>query len=150
MDKTDIKLLRALAFDGRRAFSDLAADVDLSAPSTADRVRRLERVGAIKGYRAEIDPSVFNFDLVAFVSVTLDDPAARDGYLSALVTLPEVLECHHVAGDDDYVLKVRTRGTAGLEELVSSKLKGIAGVSRTKTTVVLSTPVERAFVPEAE
>ena len=150
MDKTDIKLLRALAFDGRRAFSDLAADVDLSAPSTADRVRRLERVGAIKGYRAEIDPSAFSFDLVAFVSVTLDDPAARDGYLSALVTLPEVLECHHVAGDDDYVLKVRTRGTAGLEELVSSKLKGIAGVSRTKTTVVLSTHVERAFVPEAE
>ena len=143
MDKTDVKLLRALAADGRRAFSDLAADVELSAPSTADRVRRLERVGAIKGYRADIEPRLFDYDLVAFVSVTLDDPSARSGYLSALETLPEVLECHHVAGDDDYVLKVRTRGTAGLEELVSSRLKGIAGVSRTRTTVVLSSPIER-------
>jgi Lrp/AsnC family leucine-responsive transcriptional regulator len=66
----------------------------------------------------------------------------------ALGAIPAVLECHHVAGDDDYLLKVRTAGTTGLERLVSERLKSIDGVARTRTVVVLSSPIERAFVPD--
>lgn len=146
VDSIDITLVRALATDGRRAFSDLAGEVGLSAPSTGDRVRRLEELGVIRGYRADVDPAAFGHDLVAFVAVTLATPGARAAFLAALEDLSEVLECHHVAGDDDYLLKARVSGTSGLERLIAS-LKTTAGVGRTRTTVVLSTPVERSFVP---
>jgi len=146
VDDTDSRLVRALAVDGRRAFSDLATEVGLSAPSTGDRVRKLEERGVIRSYRADVDPVAFGYDLVAFVAVTLSSPESRSAFLEALAGLAEVLECHHVAGDDDYLLKVLVCGTQGLEQLVT-ELKTTAGVGRTRTTVVLSTPVERAFVP---
>ena len=148
MDDIDLRLARALAVDGRRAFADLAAHVGLSAPSTGDRVRRLEDRGVVRGYRADLDPEVFGYDLVAFIAVTLSAEHSRERFLAALDGLPEVLECHHVSGDDDYLLKARVQGTRGLEALVS-EVKTTAGAVRTRTTVVLSSPIERSFVPPA-
>jgi len=149
MDSIDLEILRTLAENGRATFSDLAEKVGLSGPSTADRVRRLEERGAIRGYAASVDPAIVGLDLTAFVAVTLRDPSGREGFLAALAELPAVLECHHVAGDHDYLLKVRTAGTRGLETFVSDELKGIEGVVRTHTTIVLSSPFERPFVPPA-
>jgi Lrp/AsnC family leucine-responsive transcriptional regulator len=147
MDEIDLRILDLLSADGRMTFADLAEQVGLSAPSTAERVRRLEQRGAILGYAALLDATAIGVGLTAFVSVTLTDPQARSGLLSALAAFSEVVECHHVAGDDDYLLKVHVDGTHGLEHFVSDRLKGVPGVARTRTTVVLSTALDRPLAP---
>lgn len=143
MDAIDTKLLALLRLDGRASYAELAETVGLSGPSTADRVRRLCDAGVIRGFAADLDPAALGADLGAFIAVTLAGPDARDTFLLAIAELGEVLECHHVTGDDDYLLKVRCAGTAGLEALVSERLKAVAGVARTRTVVVLSTVFER-------
>ena len=107
----------------------------------------LDRAGAtgepLLGYAAVVDPAALGRGLTAFVSVSVGDRAQTRAFLAAVARLPEVVECHHVAGDDDYLLKVHVDGTHGLEHLVTDRLKAIKGVLRTRTTVVLSTPVDR-------
>jgi len=143
MDAVDLEILRTLVADGRITFSELASRVKLSGPSTAERVRRLEADGTIAGYAARLDPESVHADLAAFVSVTLSGPEARDGFLAAASADPAILELHHTAGEGDYLLKVRCADTRELERIVSERLKGLDGVSSTRTTVVLSTAFER-------
>lgn len=150
MDSIDLTLLRTLAVDGRATFAELAEQVGLSGPSTAERVHKLEERGDILGYTAVIDPDALGLDLTAFIAVSLTEPAARDGFLAGVALLPGIVECHHTAGDDDYLLKTHCAGTSGLERLVSEGLKSIAGVARTRTTVVLSSPLSRALAPAPE
>jgi Lrp/AsnC family leucine-responsive transcriptional regulator len=150
MDGIDRTILSALVSDGRITFSELATTVGLSGPSTAERVRRLESEGVILGYSATLEPSRVAADLAAFVSVTLATPDARDAFLAAIAAEPRVLELHHVAGDGDYLLKVRCAHNRELEWLVSVLIKGVAGVASTKTTVVLSTAFERPLGAQAD
>lgn len=149
MDAIDRTLLSLLATDGRTTFAELAERVSLSSPSTAERVRRLENTESITGYHATVDPAALGLDLTAFLAVTLDTPSARGAFLAAIDGVPEIVECHHVAGDDDYLLKVFAAGTRGLEALVSDTVKAIPGVMRTRTTIVLSTTIERPYIPTA-
>ena len=147
MDAIDSQLLARLARDGRAQWADLAAELDMSAPAIRDRVKRLEGAGVITGYTALLAAARLGLALTAFVAVTLEHPRHRTGFLKRAGELAEVLECHHVAGDDDYLLKVRCRGTAELETLVSEGLKGVAGVARTRTTIVLATNKETPVPP---
>ena len=143
MDAIDLAIAGALVANARITFADLADLVGLSGPSTAERVRKLEERGVIGGYHADLDPTSLGLDLTAFVSVSLDSPAHRTSFLAGIKALPGVVECHHVAGDDDYLLKVYVAGTRGLETFVSDGLKALPGIARTRTTVVLSSPLER-------
>ena len=143
MDPKDLEILDSLVFDGRMTFSDLAERIALSGPSTAERVRRLESTGVIRGYSAVLEPEAVDASFAAFVSVTLESPAAREPFFSAIDAEPAVLEAHHVAGDADYLLKIRCAGTRDLETIISERIKGVAGVARTQTVVVLSTLFER-------
>lgn len=143
MDAVDLELLRTLVADGRITFSELATRVKLSGPSTAERVRRLEADGVISRYSAILNPDSVDADLAAFVSVTLAGPEAREAFIAAASADPAILELHHTAGEGDYLLKVRCATTRELERIVSERIKGIAGVSGTRTTVVLSTTFER-------
>jgi len=143
MDSTDREILDSLVFDARMTFSDLAERIGLSGPSTAERVRRLEATGVIRSYAAVLDPDAVGAELAAFVSVTLENPAARPAFLATVTDEPSVLEVHHVAGEGDYLLKVRCSGTRDLERVVTERIKGVPGVARTSTTVVLSTLFER-------
>lgn len=147
MDEIDLRILDLLCADGRATYAELADVVGLSAPATAERVRRLEQRGAILGYAARLDPTVLGVSLTAFVSVTLTSPDSRSGFLAALAVFAEVVECHHVAGDDDYLVKVHVDGTKGLEHFVSDRLKAVPGIARTRTTVVLSTALDRPLAP---
>ena len=149
MDSIDLRIVSSLAEDGRCTYSDLAEEVGLSAPATAERVRRLEERGVVRGYCARLDPDALGVGLTAFVFVTLAGTADAGAFRTAVATLDEVVECHHVAGDDDYLLKVHVDGTRGLEAFVSDRLKAIPGISRTRTTVVLSTAVDRPLTPRA-
>ena len=133
--------------NARATWSELGTLLKLSAPATADRVRRLEEKGVIKGYFAAVDPEAAGCVMAALISVSLSTSDARAQFLSIIQELPEVLECHHVAGDEDYILKVRCRTTRDLERLISHDLKSIAGVSRTRTTVILSTIKETSILP---
>ena len=86
-------------------------------------------------------------DITAFIAVTLERPEHRDPFLQRILELPEVQECHHIAGDDDYLLKVRCRSTRNLEQIISEKIKSLQGIVRTRTTIVLSTAKETPGLP---
>jgi len=145
----DSKAVRMLMHNGRATWADLAQHLGLSAPAAADRVHRLEQRGVIRGYAALVDPDAAGYPLAAFVAVALDKPERRQAFLKRIASLPEVAECHHVAGDDDYLLKVRCRGTRDLDRLLVESIKSIPGV-RTRTTVVLSTAKESVTMPLVE
>jgi Lrp/AsnC family leucine-responsive transcriptional regulator len=135
---------------GRVSWTDLAQHLGLSAPSAAERVHRLEQRGVIRGYAALVDAEAAGYPLLAFVAVVLDRPDRRGSFLKRVATLAEIAECHHVAGEDDYLLKVRCRSTLDLDRFLVESLKSTPGVVRTRTTIVLSTAKESVAVPIAE
>jgi Lrp/AsnC family leucine-responsive transcriptional regulator len=147
LDDLDIKILSLLAGQGRMTWSELAGQLGLSPPAAADRVKRLEERGIITGYSARLNAERLGLDLTAFIAVTLDQPRHRQGFLDAVRANPTILECHHVTGDDDYLLKVRCRTTSRLEGLISEELKAIEGVLKTRTLIVLSTVKETLTPP---
>jgi Lrp/AsnC family leucine-responsive transcriptional regulator len=145
----DAKILTALTCDGRMTWAELGGRVGLSAPAAAERVHRLEERGVIRGFPAQIDPVAVGLGLTAFVAVSLSRPQDRAPFLALAAALDEVQECHHIAGDDDYLLKIRCRDTGHLESLLSDRLKNLEGVVRTRTTIVLRTAKETTRVPLA-
>jgi len=120
----------------------LGALLELSAPAAAERVRKLEERGVIRGYTALVDAPALGYPLTAFIGVVLERPRDREPFLAKVGQLAAVQECHHVAGDEDYLLKVRVSGLPALEDLVSNELKGLPGVVKTRTTIVMSTVKE--------
>lgn len=150
MDTTDVAILSLLLRDAREAWARIGERVGLTGPAVAERVRRLEQQGVVRGYAALLAPEQVGFPLTAFVSVTLETPHHRRAFLARLASLPEVQECHHVTGDDDYLLKVRCRGPADLDRLLTAQLKGGPGVVRTRTLVVLRSEKESVGFPPLE
>jgi Lrp/AsnC family leucine-responsive transcriptional regulator len=122
----------------------------MTGPGAAERVKRLEEKGVILGYSALVDAESVGAVLTAYVAVTLDRPEHRKPFLKRVAKLAEVQECHHVAGDDDYLLKVRCRGPRDLDRVISQELKSVPGVGRTRTTIVLSTAKETPMLPLPE
>ncbi len=140
MEETNRVIISLLARDGRMSFTELARQTGLSVSAAQQRVRRLERRGVIKGYAAMIDPDDAGLPLTAFVSIKPFDPAAADDAPERLAHLSEIEACHSVAGDENYILKVRVASPTALEALLQ-EIRAAASVS-TRTTVVLSTPYE--------
>jgi Lrp/AsnC family transcriptional regulator, leucine-responsive regulatory protein len=150
MDSLDKKALALLTKQGRATWAELAEHLGLSAPSAADRVRKLEEQGVISGYAALLDAAAVGYPLTAFIFVTLTSQRKRAAFLQAIEKMEQVSECHHVAGDDDYLLKVRCRTMQDLDHLLAKDLKDKLGVARTRTTVVLATAKETVRVPVEE
>ena len=140
MEEIDRKILSLLASDGRMSFTDLARQTGLSVSATHQRVRRLERRGLIRGYAAVINPADAGLPLTAFISIKPFDPAAADDAPDRLAHLAAIEACHSVAGEENYILKVRVASPGDLEILLS-EIRAAANVS-TQTTIVLSTPYE--------
>jgi Lrp/AsnC family transcriptional regulator, leucine-responsive regulatory protein len=146
MDDRDIRILAALQDNARATLGEIADAVGLSPSSVHDRIRKLEQAGVIRGYRAQVDAEAVGLFVTALVSVTPLDPKQPDDLAERVLEFTEIEECHSVAGDDNYILKVRTRKTSDLEEFLR-RLREKAGV-QTRTTIVLSTPFEhRPLVP---
>lgn len=146
LDDIDHKILRKIQQQGRVTWSELGALLGLSAPAAADRVRRLEDRGFIAGYTAVLEPEKL-CGITAFISVILERPEHRNAFVDIVQRLEQIQECHHTAGNEDYLLKVRCRSMRELEQLVSAGLKGVAGVIKTRTTIVMSTVKETASLP---
>ena len=140
MEEIDRKIVSLLARSGRMSFPELARQAGLSVSAVHQRVRRLEQDGVIKGYAAMFNPEDVGLPLTAFVSVKPFDAAAPDDLPQRLEHLTEIEACHSVAGDENYILKVRVASPAALEDLIY-QIRTLGGVS-TRTTVVLSTPYE--------
>ena len=150
LDDIDSKAVAALLADGRVSWADLGAALGLSAPAAAERVRKLQERGLVRGFAAVLDPDAAGFPVLAFVAVTLARQDARRAFVDAVRRHPSILECHHVAGEDDFLLKVRARSLAELDALLSEELKGRLGIARTRTTIVLGTAKETAALPVGE
>jgi Lrp/AsnC family transcriptional regulator, leucine-responsive regulatory protein len=146
-DALDSKIVKSLMDNGRMTFAELAGQLGLSAPAAAERVRRLEERGTIRGYAALVDPEQVGCGVTAFVAVALDRPEHRAPFADAIMAKAEIQECHHVAGDFDFLLKVRCGTLRDLERLVGEAIKGIAGVVRTRTTIALSAVKETPVLP---
>jgi Lrp/AsnC family leucine-responsive transcriptional regulator len=140
VEETNRRIVALLADDGRMSFTELARHTGLSVSAAQQRVRRLERRGVIKGYAALIDPDEAGLPLTAFISIKPFDPAALDDAPARLAHLPAIEACHSVAGEENYILKVRVGSPAALEDLLQ-EIRAAASVS-TRTTIVLSTPYE--------
>jgi Lrp/AsnC family transcriptional regulator, leucine-responsive regulatory protein len=140
VEETNRRIVSLLARDGRMSFTDLARATGLSVSAAQQRVRRLEERGVIQGYAAVLNPSAAGLPLTAFVSIKPFDPAAPDDAPERLAHLGAVEACHSVAGDENYILKVRVASPEALEDLLQ-EIRAAASVS-TRTTIVLSTPYE--------
>lgn len=141
LDDTDLRLLEALQRDGRAGYAELGRTIGLSASATTERVRRLEESGVITGYTCEVDPEKLGLPITALVRLRYPNANHRP-FHALLDTTPEIVEAHHVTGEDCFVLTVRVRSMRHLEE-VTGRIGGLGGVT---TSVVYSTPLPRRSV----
>ncbi len=144
MDDVDRRLVAALLVDARASWAELGRTVGLSAPSVADRVARLERDGVITGYHAAVVPAAVGLGVSALVGIYQKEGASVDALVGALADIPEIEDCWSVAGEEELVVRLRTADVDALEAALR-RLRQTRGVSRTRTTVVLSTPWEGRF-----
>jgi Lrp/AsnC family leucine-responsive transcriptional regulator len=140
VDETNRKIVSLLSRDGRMSFTELAKQTGLSVSAAQQRVRRLEQSGVILGYAALINLDDAGLPLTAFIRVKPFDPAAADDTPQRLAHLTAIEACHSVAGEENYILKVRVASPAALEYLLQ-EIRAAASVS-THTTIVLSTPYQ--------
>lgn len=147
MDDLDYKALALLMQRGRAPWTEVGEVLDLSAPAAAERVRKLEERAVIVGYRAITNPEALGLPLLAFVHVELDNATQRNAFLRGIAKHEQVVECHHVAGDYDYLLKVRCKDTGDLERFLTTVLKDKLGVARARTTIALTTVKETTALP---
>ncbi len=141
LDDIDRRLLALLQADGRMPVSRLAEAVDLTAPPVHERLRRLEESGVIRGYAARLDAAAlgFSFSVFATVTLALHREGSMNAFRDAIAAVPEILECHHVTGGADFLLRIVCRDTAHYEDLVLHTLTRLPGVERINSSVVLST-----------
>lgn len=144
LDAIDRRIVRLLAADGRSSYQAIADEVDLSRPAVMERVKRLEESGHITGYGAHLDRAKLGFPVTAFVAVRYgnsnyvgDEPRMRE-----MAKHPGVLECHHVAGEDCYIMKVVAPDLEGVQNVLRTMSNGQKAFN-TRTTIVLSTVFEK-------
>ena len=146
MDELDYRIVDLLQRDGRATQLELSRAVGLSQPAVAERIRKLEERKIITGYTARVDAARLGKDITAFIGVSIEHPKYFDGFAKKVLAMPEVLEAHRVAGQDSYILKVRTSNTKTLDSLLVETLRTISGVTRTHTTIVLTSIKEETYV----
>jgi len=144
LDRFDQAILRVLSTDGRITFTELASRIGLTKTPCQARVRRLEKLGYIRGYRAVIDPAMMGRRHVAFVQVSLDDTrdAALRAFNAAVAVLPAIEQCHMIAGGFDYILKVRTSDIAGYRAVLGEQISALPHVASTSTFFAMETVKE--------
>ena len=147
IDEIDRTLLGLLQENGRTSYAELGKAVGLSVSSVNERVRKLQQRGVIEGVFSSISPAALRLDLLAFIFVGWTDPATEAPFLARVANEASIMECHHVTGSWNYLLKVRTHTTRDLEAFLSGIVKGVPGVQRTETLIVMSSAKETFHLP---
>lgn len=145
LDRAGRQILAALQKEARLTFSQLGRQVGLTGPAVAERVRRMEEAGLIRGYHAELDPEQAGLVVQAFIRLRTT-PERYPRLLALLDTLPQVIEAHHVTGEDAFYLRVAARSTAELEQVIDR----FSPFGATATAVILSTPLRRSLPIEED
>ncbi|PSJ58001.1 Lrp/AsnC family transcriptional regulator [Mesorhizobium ephedrae] len=147
IDDIDRTILALLQENGRTPYAELGKAVGLAVSSVNERVKKLNERGVIEGVHAAVSASALRLDLLAFVFVGWNDPATEEQFLARVASEPAILECHHVTGTWNYLLKVRTHTTRDLEAFLGGIVKAVPGVLRTETLIALSSPKETGHLP---
>lgn len=142
IDAVDLQILQKLQENARETQVEIARAVGLAPSAVLERIRKLEARRVIRGYAAQLDPAALDQGMLAFVAVRSNESPSDVSLARQLGELPEVLEVHHVAGDDCYLVKVRTRNSEHLGALLRTQIGSIPGVRSTRTTIVLETMKE--------
>lgn len=138
MDTIDLNIINVLKENSRSSTSEISKRVNLSIPAVGERIRKLEEAGIIEKYTIKVNRDKINFKLLAFVFVNIDKTENIEEFRKSIVQYNSVLECHHVAGEYDYLLKVLVEDTKSLENFISYMLKDIKGVAKSNTIITLS------------
>jgi Lrp/AsnC family leucine-responsive transcriptional regulator len=151
LDGFDRKILDVIAVEGRITVTDLAKRIGLSKSPTQARLRGLEETGVVRGYRALFDPILLGRDHVAFVEVKLSDTreSALAAFNTAVTRIPEIEQCHLIAGAFDYLLKVRTSSMSSYRLVLADRLSTLPHVASTSTYVAMQAVKEEAITPKA-
>jgi Lrp/AsnC family leucine-responsive transcriptional regulator len=151
LDGFDRKILDVIAVEGRITVTDLAKRIGLSKSPTQARLRRLEETGVVRGYRALFDPILLGRDHVAFVEVKLSDTreSALAAFNAAVTRIPEIEQCHLIAGAFDYLLKVRTSSMSSYRLVLADRLSTLPHVASTSTYVAMQAVKEEVITPKA-
>lgn len=145
LDSIDRKILEILQRDGRASHSAIAEAVGLTQPSVHERVKKLEQRGVIKGYAAIVNPEALDLGVLAFINVRLND--RRTSEMAGVISdIPQVLEAHHVAGEDCLIAKVRCRSPHDIEPILDVIWRSLP-VAATKTTIAFSSYKETTMLP---
>ena len=145
IDALDKTILNILQQDGRTSNAEIARQVNLAPSAVLERIRKLEERGVIRGYTADINSKALDYGLTAIIAVRTSE--CGEGVGEQLSSIPEVQEVHEVAGDDCFYIKVVSKDAESLGLFLREKIKGIANVTSTRTTVVLKTFKEGTIVP---
>lgn len=145
---TDARLLELLQADGRRSYADLGTDLGMAGPSAYERVKKLEGRGVIRGYSADVNPQALGLTVLAFTWVTQAPGTISTDLTPHFAEIPEIEECHYIAGEADYILKIRARDMEHLGTIVRS-VQTTQHVFSTETDVVFSTGFEGRPVPRS-
>jgi Lrp/AsnC family leucine-responsive transcriptional regulator len=147
LDEIDLKILGELQADASMANAELAKKLGMAPSAILERVKKLEQKGVIEAYVIRIRPESLNLKLLAFVFIKSGEGPGNISVAKQLATLPEVLELHHIAGEDCYLLKIRAEDPQSLIKLMREKFSKIPGILSTKTTIVLETLKETNYLP---
>ena len=145
LDNVDRHILSILQEDCTLQLAKIGERVGLSAPSVAERIKKLEDSGIIRGYTAVLDARKLGKDITAFIGVFIDHPKLIKSFEKEIDRIEAVQECHHITGEHTVLLKVKVENTSALEELIR-RIRSIDGVMRTETSIVLSTYTEGVWM----
>lgn len=138
MDQIDTEILRILQTNARIQLSEISKRIHLTVPAVSERMKKLEAQGIIEKYTVKLNHEKMNYKLLAFIFVNIEKTEDIEGFRKAVGSFENVLTCHHLAGEYDYLLKVMCKDTKDLESFISSQLKKIKGVQKTNTIISLS------------
>jgi Lrp/AsnC family leucine-responsive transcriptional regulator len=147
IDVIDRQVLNILQNSARTSNAGIARKVGLAPSAVFERIRKLEEKGIVRGYHAEIDPKAVGLGQLAFMFIRSNDRPGAAGTAAQLAEIPEILELHHVAGEDCFLAKVRARDAEALGRLLRERLNSIATITSTRTTIVLESVKETVELP---
>ncbi|HXG56255.1 MAG TPA: Lrp/AsnC family transcriptional regulator, partial [Vicinamibacterales bacterium] len=150
IDDLDLRILDILQQNARETQVDIARAVGMAPSAVLERIRKLEARRIIRGYSADIEPRAVEQGMLAFVAVRSAEGPLHDDVAKTLAAYPEILEVHHVAGDDCYLVKIRAKDPEHLGTMLRTRIGRIPGVRSTRTTIVLETVKESSRLPIAD
>lgn len=147
LDAIDLAILSSLQSNARLQNAELAKKVGMAPSAVLERVKKLEQKGIIKSYMTRIDPAALNLKLLAFIFIKSNKRPGDTSIAKQISKIPEVLELHHIAGEDCFLVKIRTQDAQSLLQLMREKFGKIPNITSTKTTIVLDTSKEDNYLP---